>query len=404
MKILDLTNKKQSEQLLNLSDINREVRIYHFQNITFLKNKTFYPECIISENDKYYDIIDEKIMSLDLVSREYTDLTISKIEKEVTDNVFFFVYNTENYYHFVYDTLPYLLSYFELKQKLGNIKLLMNYPNRSKNKMFPFVKEFLGSYGIKDDDILFVNDTSKYINLYVSSSFTHGIDSNLPMNNSSLQIYRQLKVEPKIDTPKKIYVSRRSWKHNNFTNIGTNYTQRRKMKSEDLVVDFLEENGFTEVFPEILSHEEKINLFKNATHIVGMIGGGLVNCLFSDNAKLFVISSPLFLDINKRFVHSFVKVDTTIFDDTFHIENHKFKKYMRVKSKSKNIIGEIDNVKDNTVSVIYSDHTLAGWDQSSDYKTIDLEMDDCEILDLGLNSEFDLNLENFKLQIINFLS
>ena len=57
--------------------------------------------------------------------------------------VFYFVYNTDNYYHFIYDTLPYLITFNHLRSNIPNLKLLMNYPNKSMDNFYLFVKEFL---------------------------------------------------------------------------------------------------------------------------------------------------------------------------------------------------------------------------------------------------------------------
>jgi len=406
MKTLRLSELKHYKIIESLSDDLRKTKIFNFSNVTFLKNKIYYPECIIKSGNTHIDIIDEKIMSLDFEKEN--------LESELNDNLcientplFYFVYNTENYYHFIYDTLPYLISFFYLKSSLRDLKLLVNYPNRSSSDLFKFVKEILEKLDIYEDDLVFINDKTNYSNLYVSSSFTHGLDSNLPISNHGKKIFQMIseKTILDIETPKKIYISRRSWVHNDFSNIGTNYTQRRKLVSEDKIVDILQNNGFKEVFPELMSLDEKINLFKNATHIVGPIGGGLVNCLFSTNkTSLLVISSPLFLDINYRFIHSFDNVKTKIITDTFHVEKGLFKKYMRVRSKSKNIIGEIVNVENNQVKILYSQYSISGWNEKNDYLEEIINFDDCEILDYGLNSEFDVDLDSFERQLITFLN
>ena len=42
-----------------------------------------------------------------------------------SESLFYFIYNTDNYFHFVYDTLPYLISFMEMKKTKPNLKLLM---------------------------------------------------------------------------------------------------------------------------------------------------------------------------------------------------------------------------------------------------------------------------------------
>ena len=76
--------------------------------------------------------------------------------------VFFFIYNTDNYYHFVYDTLPYLISFFHLKQQVKDLKLLVNLPGPHRNTTYKFVKEFFQLLGIAEKDLIFCNDKTLY--------------------------------------------------------------------------------------------------------------------------------------------------------------------------------------------------------------------------------------------------
>lgn len=105
-------------------------------------------------------------------------------------------------------------------------------------------------------------------------------------------------------------------------NIGTNYTTRRKLLNEDILVDYLESKGFVEVFTETMSTIEKLILFNNCDIVVGCIGGGLCNVLFvNENTKLICLVSPSFLDVNDRFRFSFERIPTTYFHDTYHVDN-----------------------------------------------------------------------------------
>ena len=44
--------------------------------------------------------------------------------------------------------------------------------------------------------------------------------------------------------PKLVYISRRTWINKDKSNIGTDYTNRRKMMNEDLLVEELTKLGF----------------------------------------------------------------------------------------------------------------------------------------------------------------
>ena len=78
--------------------------------------------------------------------------------------------------------------------------------------------------------------------------------------------------------------------------------------------------------------------------------------------------------------------------NTKHTEDTEFKTYMRVKTKDNKIIGEIEKIYDNTLLVSYTDDSNTGWNAQNEYKKIELNMDDVEKLDYGLNSPWIYNL------------
>jgi capsular polysaccharide biosynthesis protein len=319
-----------------------------------------------------------------------------------TNPLFFFIYNTDNYFHFLYDSLPYLISFLSLKKTLPALKLLMQYPNEQKKEIYPFVLEFLALLNITSTDIILINKETQYETVYISTSYTHDIDSNLPPRREIYEFYQDLvkRVKERYlhtesnQLPKKLYVSRRTHLHNDFSNIGTNYTTRRKMTNEDDLVAQLLQAGYTEVFTEKLTTIEKIIYFANATHVVGAIGGGISNVLFSPpTTKLEAIVSPTFLEVNQRFKYSLDCVNVAYNENTEHTEHGQFKRYMRVKSQDGKIIGEIEDINENenTLLVSYtSDASNTGWNAQNKYQQIKLNMKEVEKLDKGLNSAWRL--------------
>jgi capsular polysaccharide biosynthesis protein len=153
--------------------------------------------------------------------------------------------------------------------------------------------------------------------MYVSTSLTHGGLSNSPPRKEIFEIYDIIKSNINYDNIndiykkpefKRFYISRRTWLNEDRTNIGTDYTSRRKMINEDDLVNELDKKGFIEIFTENLNTDEKLYLFSNAYEIVGSIGGGMSNLLFSKpSTKSYIIVSPIFLDINYRFKYSMEK-------------------------------------------------------------------------------------------------
>ena len=400
MKILKLDECDKHINVFESDSNGREVNIYKLTNVIPNGESLLYPNPLFysSNTNTLYRPINEDIMSLKDVNKIDTFDVTNKTFKKIDDiPVFFFVYNTDNYFHFIYDTLPYLISYFELKKTIPNLKLMVNYPNSSKTQFYRFVNDTLSILNIDETDLVFINGETLYNNVYVSSSYTHGIDSNLPPRSEIHELYKFMvdRVNYDYETPKNIYISRRSWVHGNVSNIGTNYTNRRKMEVENELVELLTKNGYVEIFGESLSMIEKIHLFSNAEKIIGAIGGGLCNVLFSKKeCELIAIVSPEFLNVNKRFTFSLNNVKLVLFDDVRHTEETNFKSFMRVKVGS--IVGEITEVHDDTVKIVYNDTSIAGWNSESIYKTMIVNTKDCIKLDEGLNSPWTFNIEKFK--------
>jgi hypothetical protein len=116
------------------------------------------------------------------------------------------------------------------------------------------------------------------------------------------------------------------------------------------------------------------------------------NVLFSPpNTNVTVLISPTFLDVNKRFIYSFSNVNVNYFNDTKHVCDDEFKKYMRVNVGD--IIGEITEVYNDEVLINYSEKFVAGWNNEVKFNTKKVKKKDCIILDKGLNSEWTLNIE-----------
>lgn len=384
------------EVIYQADEFGRDIKLYSIENCQFEENKIFYPEVLLYSynQEKQLNPINEKILSLEkmTIKKEET-FKLKKLRLIESSPVFYFIYNTDNYYHFIYDSLPYLISFYKLKEKVPNIKLLINYPNRKTTYIYNFVTEFLEILGIKNEDLLFISNETLYKKIYISSSYTHGIDSNLPPKKEIYNFFKKIvnsqKNYFKLETPKKVYISRRSWIHNDFSNIGTNYTLKRKMVNEDDLVDLILKNGYSEIFTEKLNSIEKLNLFYNAERIIGAIGGGLCNVLFSQpETKLLSIVSPTFLDVNKRFKYSLDNINTEYFFGTNHLETGEFKTGMRVECKNTSVVGEIAEINGDDLVIRYTNEMVAGWNNQIDFEKIVINKNLCTKLDGGLNSPF----------------
>ena len=374
---------------------DRDISIYKLENINIISSNLYYPNVLLSSN---IIPIREKSMSLDISYDNFKindNITITTIENTP---VFYFVYNTNNYLHFIYDTLPYLISYFELKKTISELKILIQYPHDEVNELYRYIIEF---YNLLNIDYIFINSYTKYSQLYISSSYTHGIDSNKPPHPIIFDFYSKItelvnNLKPSCDIYDYIYISRRTWIHNDMSNIGTNYTTRRYMENEDKLVELLEHKGYKEIFCENQSIIEKIYVLSNAKKIIGTSSGGMINILFCNkNTKIIMIVSPLFFDINKRIKYAFINNSVIYFDKCYHLDEDIFKLNMRVKTKIDNKYGEIYKVeKDNIILRIVNNY-LEGWDLNKSFELVQYNKNDIEIIDNGINSPWKLDIEEF---------
>ena len=89
-------------------------------------------------------------------------------------------------------------------------------------------------------------------------------------------------------------------------------------------------------------------------------------------------------------------VESLYFDKTNHVEMSEFKKGMRVEIKEKSIVGEIIEIDRETLTIIYSDNLVAGWNNDSQFNKLIVNKDLCTKLDEGLNSSFEVDICSIK--------
>ncbi len=420
--LMDIINfKNDNLTILKQKDENNRIIGYKkYNNIQLIGRNLYYPNILLFDDNKIINPYDEKIMSLNKESFYDNNLyhyEIPEIENKFffKNNVFFFIYNFDNYYHFIYDTLPYLYTYFELKKIYIDLKILVNYPNKNKLDFYKFNTEFLYKL-VNKDDIIIHNKNYIYNNIFVSTSLTHGGLSNKKPRKEIFQIYDKLihsidlnNIREEYKNLKYLYISRRTWINNDDSNIGTNYTLRRKMINEDELVKEINKYNYEEIFTENLNTDEKIYIFNKAERIIGPIGGGMVNLLFCNNkTKTYIIISPYFLDINSRFRFSLENTNFMYFYDSKTNKNimNKYSNYTRVKiidNKSiyYNKIGEIFSISNNIYNIKISDNDIAGFNSEIEFKTIRCNEKEFIVLDKGLNSPYVFNYNNLLKNIIN---
>jgi hypothetical protein len=384
-----------------LEDGDRTDFLYTFSNVRVTGRSLYYPNCLLQDKYRLINPYDERVMSLKKDSfydnNEWLDAKPFEESLQVEETpMFFFVYNVDNYFHFLYDTLPYLAWVSQKIQNGNSLTLLLNTSGPGKRVLPPFVKETLQILGIQG--YRFVQPNTLYRTLYVGTSFTHGHQSNESPSRYARAIWERLTQIPISRfpmTPKRFYVSRRSWVHNDTSNMGTNYTERRKCLNENHVVAMLQKYGVEEVFLELLSMEEKAVYFTNAELVVGVIGGGMCNLLLSPTTtKALCIPTPFFREINKRFEFSMVHTKLGYSECATHPPwPHTFRLYSRVRvitkdSEYTNCIGEVVDVSETLYTVSLSNNDVAGFSQDFTFQKMLFREADLEAVDEGLNSPY----------------
>ena len=406
---VDKLTAPNTRQLFMEPDVNgRSIYLHRLDGVRLCGSSLHYPNVLAysAYDDRRYQPMCEKIMSLAGLAKPVCEPEpVPPVIRRCDTPLFYFIYNTDNYYHFIYDSLPYLISFQHLRRQMPGLKLLMNFPTSQASKFYPFVSEFLALMDLGKNDIVIAEEGTQYNQLYLSDSYTHGHDSQLPPRTEIYDMFRSLvdAARPNFngETPEKLYISRRTWLHNNFSNIGTNYTTRRKLENENALVELLEAQGYAEVFTENLSTIDKLKYFAQAKHVVGAIGGGVCNVLFSPPVtRLVCLISPTFLDVNRRFLYSFEHVALTLFEASNHTEPGRLKRYMRVNCPEQGLVGEISAINGDRIEVSYTREKVAGWNSQNVYDTIMLDQAQCIPLDAGLNSPWSIDLKAFARSIL----
>lgn len=395
---MKLINLRSLPRYQLLEDKIRDSFIVELNDCCFTGRNIHYPNCLLQTETALVNPYDERVMSLKRDSFYDNDAweTPVYVVPDITETtpVYFFVYNVDNYFHFLYDTLPYLAGYFELQKSIPDLQLVLNSSHPSKQTLPPFVREMLNLLGVK---WRFVDPTTQYKTVFLSTSLTHGQKSNAPPSKLAYTVWKRMvdSVNYEGETPKRFYISRRSWVHGKTENMGTNYTTRRCCKNEDEVVALLAQHGIQEVFTELLTTAEKIAYFRNAELVVGVVGGGMCNLLFSPESTVSLcINTPYFLDINQRFQYSMDHTRLSILECTDHVPSPgKFKLFSRVRVKSYHqyagCYGEVEGFEEpSQVLVKLSSNDVAGFSQDFPMTKIFFEDDDLESVDDGLNSPY----------------
>ncbi len=198
---------------------------------------------------------------------------LTKVEKiSGTCTVFRSIRNINNYYHSLIEHIPrlYLLDRPEYK-KIQKIKLLIP------SELNYVEKFFVPKLAPTNIEICIVNPQKLFFleKLIFPSFITRPSAGYLPQEY--LQWFLP-KVTPKRNRNKinKIFISR-------------NKAKSRRIANEEKFFEMLSNYGFKKYNLEDISVEKQVELFYDATDVIGVHGAGLSNIIFSDQINILEI-------------------------------------------------------------------------------------------------------------------
>ena len=200
-----------------------------------------------------------------------------RLKKKIKGTVFSLLTGgggNSNYWHWLFDVLPRInilenkinlqsIDYFlfpDLKEKFQEETLdLINIPQhkRISSKVFRHIHADMAL--AVDHPYIFKNCPTEEI-------------QNIPKWILNDLRNKFLNKKPPKNYPKKIYIDRSDSK--------SNHRDLRKVTNEDEILDFLKKEGFSIIRLGDLNFIDQVNLFHNASQIIGLHGAGFANLVF----------------------------------------------------------------------------------------------------------------------------
>jgi len=296
-RFLFLNIEKEKYELIKTPDIyrvtkdnyikilNPEISIYKFQNceVEALSDVIDLGEIVFWHKFNYPFFAqtiprDSNIEHLDL---NYEEIKLRERKSEVElNNVFSLCgVNTDTWSHFLLNYLP-KLNYIKY---IPQNDLILLIPSQSQENIKDLIKHLLERRGLKSIKVVyaekdttykiknlyhctnfgFLNDDSKYVHPtgVIVSSLGSRILNSINIELSSLFVKKNIK--------EKIFIAR---------------GEGRNLYNYDEVEAYFRSLGYLIIHPHSLSLEQKIQVFGNASHIVGPLSSGFANIIFATSS------------------------------------------------------------------------------------------------------------------------
>ena len=190
----------------------------------------------------------------------------------------------QNYGHWLIESLS-RLTLLDGVCAAGDLHFLIKKRDERSNGMYI---ETLAALGYTEDRISWFSGPTAVKNLLYASPLTLHPQVKSPLVLDIMKIIRSNILgadETDTPSPTKLYVSR---------NLDAN---DRILLNEEDVIKIAIEHGFVVIHPGLMSFAEQVRVFGNAQHVIGNLGAGLTNIVFSnDGLKLLAITSEHMMD------------------------------------------------------------------------------------------------------------
>lgn len=188
--------------------------------------------------------------------------------------------HSDNYGHWIVDVLPKMQGILEIFD-VSTLRFLVS--GTASAGMQTVYVDSLAELGVRPEHVLPLEDTNTRVSrLVYPAPITNPLATKSLRSMRWLERYGASLARSRgqvADEPVKLYVSRADY-------------FRRRLLNEDEVVDRVVARGYQVVSPESLRFDEQVGLFSRASHVVGPMGAGVTNLVFSPpRVKLFALAT-----------------------------------------------------------------------------------------------------------------
>lgn len=247
--------------------IQKELVVWYLQNVTYLGNSG----ALVQQHKVVVESVFDQIrLSISPAYRSPAWMWPRKKTGTFTSIVHLPWAQSSNY-HWFYDCLPRLYSLLQIVNEPVQIIINKDLPAYQLETLQFLIRDF------PYFSLVTINKNEKWkVDKFLLPSFvTNNSSGYLPPTIADLvrsKIWQGYQVKES-DKRARIYISR-------------SQATKRKLLNEDQVIEILQKYDFQIVYAELLSYQEQVNLFYNASCVIGPHGAGLANILFCRKAAI----------------------------------------------------------------------------------------------------------------------